>query len=172
MAPTPPYATVDDVAARLGRPIETEVETQRVETLLLDASVYVDLNLSTCVATIDAAYPGLLAAVVAGAVARAVETPIGDVSQVRIGDAAMTYMAPGLGGGAKPSTGGLLSSDDIATLRKACGSSSVMPGVRSVPLTSTKGGGETVGVMALADYYRLTVNDTVINLPEPEEDEL
>lgn len=131
---TPPYAEIADLEERLGRDLSA-TETTRATSLLDTVSVYVDLNLSTCVDTIIADYPSIIVDVVANAVLRELaKEPNRDPDKVsvQLGEAAVTYRRDTPRGKAT----GPLTDDDLATLKKACGEGSVR-GLGSVPITTT-----------------------------------
>lgn len=153
---TPPYATVSDLETRLGRELD-DAEVQRATSLLETVSVYVDLNVGACVDTIIADYPLVLVDVVCNVALRELaKDPSRDPNavSVQLGEAAVSYRYEK----ARGSSGGPLTDDDIATLRRACGEVNAR-GLASIPLTTT-----------LHDMTQRGYGTPVINLPQPEDD--
>lgn len=86
-----PYATADEVAARLGRALDLATETPKVEALILDVSSLVS---SFCRRDFSADIPGDVKAIVISEVIRLINSNPGisveDVGEVRIEYAAST----------------------------------------------------------------------------------
>jgi hypothetical protein len=125
------YCTTDDVAARLGRPLTPEEETQAA-VLITDISMLVDLSLGDCLDTVYSEYPDALAMLVARASIRVMNTPLSPaIQQTRLADAWMRYSTSPYTGG-----GSLLSEQDIDFLNFLC--TGVPPSeIKSVVITST-----------------------------------